>query len=426
MRKSFKYRLYPNKVQIQKLELQLNATRSLYNAALEQRIHQYKSTPKFWNENKKKYTSSVSSLTAYDQMRFYPEARISDPAGLGQVPAQTCNAVLDRLHKAYKAFEKRVQVGAGKAAGFPRFKGRDRWDSLVYPTYGSGCKLVKLPSGRFVVRFLNIGLVRVKIDRSILGTIKTTIIKREANEWYVVFSCNNVPCQRLPNTDKQVGIDVGLNTFAMLSTGQAIENPRWYRKAAVALTEAQQSLSRKAKGSNRRQNAKKRVVALHTKIRRQRADFHHKLSRTLVNQYGLIAVEDLNVKTMSKRCKPKSSLPNGLNKSIADAGWSQFLNQIAYKAEEAGRVFVKVKAAGTTSTCSQCGRVQKKTLAERIYTCECGLEINRDLNAAINILRLGQSQQAQACKETFVSPTDGCIESEGSQKFGLAEAIQIV
>jgi putative transposase len=211
--------------------------------------------------------------------------------------------------------------------------------------------------------------------------------------------------QPLPERDESVGIDLGLLHFATLSTGETIENPRYFRKGEKKLEKLQQVLARKKRGSHRRKKAVKQVAKAHRKVRKQRADFLHKESRKLVNAYGTIVFEELQPANMSRRAKPKQDeetgkyLPNGasaksgVNKSIHDAGWGQFVQYCTYKAANAGRTVVQVNPRYTSQVCSGCGTVKKKELSERWHSCECGAELDRDHNAAINILRLGRSQR---------------------------------
>jgi putative transposase len=331
VRRSFKYRIYPNREQIQKLQSLLDAGRTLYNLALQQRRD-------VWKTRK-------LSLNYYDQAAQLKELRDAFP----QVSVLNYSACQDIR------------------AGFPRFKGKDRFDSITFPAYGDGVKL----NGK--LRVQNVGLVRIKLHREILGTIKTVTIKREGKRWYAVFSCDDVLARPFPNAHQEIGIDVGLLCFATLSTGESIPNPRWYRHTQAALGDAQ------------RRGDKKHARRLHEKAKNQRNDFQHKLALRLVRENRLIAVEDIGSKDLIE----KSS--TGLSKSISDAAWSQFLSMLSYKAEEAGRQFIRVNPRNTSATCSQCGSVKKKLLSERLHSCECGLVIDRDVNASLNILRLGRS-----------------------------------
>ena len=242
--------------------------------------------------------------------------------------------VLRRLDQTFAAFFRRIKDGS--RPGFPRFKSVRQYDSLLF-TNGDGCKLIG-----HVIRIQGVGEVKVKLHRPIEGKIKTVSIKREAGRWFVIFSveCDAAP---LPDSTETVGIDVGLSSFATLDDGTEIDNPRFFDEAAKKLRVAQRRLARrKNKKSNRRRKAVQFLQRQHAHIQNQRSDFHHKLSRTLVNRYGLIAVEDLNIKGLSSGM---------LAKSIYDAGWGSFLNKLTYKAESAGRELVRVDPRGTSQTC---------------------------------------------------------------------------
>jgi putative transposase len=215
----------------------------------------------------------------------------------------------------------------------------------------------------------------------ILGsiTIKTLTIKREAGRFYACFS---VECEvkPLPESNKSVGIDVGLSTFAMLSDGTAVDNPRYYKESQAKLRRAQRKVARRKKGSRRRRKAIHELQRAHAHIKNQRANFHHQESRKIVNRYGLIAVEELNVKGLASGM---------LAKSVTDAGWSSFIAKLLYKAENAGRELIKVDPRGTSQRCI-CGADVPKALTERWHECQrCGLSVSRDHASALEILRLG-------------------------------------
>jgi len=236
------------------------------------------------------------------------------------------------------------------------------------------------------LRVQNVGDMKIKLHRPVEGRIKTV----KAGRWYVVFSCDDVPARAYPTATAEVGIDMGLTSFATLSTGEKIENPRWYRKTEKRLAEAQRRLASKQKKSRRRKKQKERVARLHAKAANQRRDFHHKLARRIASQNSLIAVEDLAPKQMAEESS------TGMAKSIHDAAWAAFLMILSGKAEEAGRILVKVPPQGTSSTCFRCGAYRKKTLSERVHSCSCGLVLDRDLHASLNILRLGRSLRDSA------------------------------
>jgi putative transposase len=257
-----------------------------------------------------------------------------------------------------------------------------------------------------------LGTVKLHLHRDMAGTIKTLTIKREGEHWYAVFTCEISKLEALPVSYEDVGIDLGVTHFAALSNGDFLENPRQYRKAEKKLKKLQEALSRKKRGSHRRKKAVQAVAKAHRKIRNQRQDFLHKQSRLLVNRYQIIAFEDLQVANLIKRPKPRQDeetgqyLPNGaaakagLNKSISDAGWSQFVQYCTYKAAWASRTLVQVDPKYTSQICSGCGTIVKKELSERWHSCECGCELDRDHNAAMNILRAAYKQLSVGTRPT--------------------------
>ncbi len=365
MRRAFKCRLYPTKAQKIALNDLLIGARRLYNAALEQRRWMYRD-----------HGISVGYLNQAAQLK---EARDTDEK-LKLLNYSSCQDVLRRLQKAFDAFFRRIKKG--ETPGYPRFKSADRFDSVTFPSYGDGVKL----SDRLYAQ--NVGWIKIKLHRPVEGKIKTVTLKREAGRWYAVFSCDEVHTALWhPMSDREVGIDMGLDSFAALTTGEKIYNPRWYRKAEDKLKDAQRELSRKKRGSKRRQKAKRRLARLHAKVANQRKDFQHKLAYRIVSENSLISAEDLAPSEMV------SDTSRGMAKSIQDASWSGFLSILGAKAEEAGRRFVKVPPRGTSSTCFRCGAYRKKELSERVHSCSCGLVLDRDVHASHNILRLGRSLQ---------------------------------
>jgi putative transposase len=365
MRRTFRYRLYPNRTQARALEALLDGARGLYNAALEQRRTEWQ-----WHRHGVRYLDQAKELKA---------ARNTDPV-LALLNYSSCQDVLRRLDKAFSAFFRRCK--SGETPGYPRFKGKDRFNSVTFPKHGDGIKL-----GLSKLYVQNVGPIRIKLHRPIEGKLKTVTLRREASgHWYACCSCDEVPARTYAEPiHAEVGIDMGLTTFATLSNGEEVENPRWYRKTEERLAEAQRLLATKQKGTSARRKAKGRVARLHEKASEQRRDFQHKLAHRLVSENALIAVEDLKPSEMLGRS-------SGLTKSILDAAWRAFLTILSAKAEEAGRTFVKVPPRGTSSTCSGCGAVRQKALGERVHRCEvCGLVVGRDLNAALNILALGRS-----------------------------------
>jgi putative transposase len=355
----------------------------LYNAALAER--------------KEAWRMRQVSISYYQQKRDLPAIKDLRPE-YRDIHAHVLQDVIKRLDQAFAAFFRRVK--AGEKPGHPRFQGRNRYHSITYPEYGNG---VTLDGG--VLSLSKIGRVVIRLHRPLEGTPKTVTISREADGWHACLSCANVPVQPLPLTGQETGMDVGLKAFLALADGTFIENPRHYRKAEQALKRAQRRVSRRKKGSHRRLKAVKLLAKRHQQIRRQRLDFHHKTALSLVRQYDAIYYEDIQSRNLSARPQPKPDgnggyLPNGasrkagLNKSIHDAGWRQFLTILSCKAAYAGKRAEAVPPAYTTQECNGCSELVPKSLSVRTHVCpSCGLVLDRDTNAALNILRAGQARQ---------------------------------
>jgi putative transposase len=280
-----------------------------------------------------------------------------------------------RLDKAFAAFFRRVK--AGEQPGYPRFKGRDRFDSIEFPAYGDGIKLI---DGE--LRIQQVGMVRIKRHRPIEGKIKTVTLKREAGKWYAVFSCDLGDVAVEPSAHPPVGIDVGLESFLTTSDGAPEPNPRYQKTERPELRRAQRSLARKERGSKHRRRSKRKVAKVHARVRRLRQEHHHQVALRLVRRSGFIAAESLNIRGMLKNDR--------LARAISDAGWSGFLLTLRSKAESAGVAYVEVDARGTSQQCSGCGSEVRKDLSVRWHNCgHCGLSLHRDENAARNILARG-------------------------------------
>lgn len=381
--KTFKYRLYPNKTQAAKFDEWLWLNRELYNAALEERIEA-------WKRQRK-------SIGLFDQQKAIPEIRAARPEFYG-IPVIVMRATLQRLDRAFQAFFRRLKMGG--TPGFPRFQGRGRFNSFTYQQVGHQ---PSFENSRVVLSM--VGDVKIRLHRPLEGTVKTITVSREGTHWYICFNCVLEVAEPEPTPATAIGIDLGLEKFATFSTGEQVPNPRFLRRSEARLKAEQQKLSRCKNGSNRRKKQRGVVTAIHRKIRHQRDDFLHKLSRRLVDEYGTVVLEDLTPANMSKRPKVKptedgtgyehngAAAKSGLNKSINDAGWAMFKQMCVVKAEWAGRRVLLVNPRYTSQTCSGCGQIRKKDLSERWHSCECGTELDRDHNAAINILRLGVSQR---------------------------------
>jgi putative transposase len=262
---------------------------------------------------------------------------------------------------------------------------------LTFPSYGDGCKL--LPNGK--LRLQGIGELKIKQHRQIPegGKIKTIALLRDGDYYYACFACEIPLTLALEPTDKQVGIDAGLTTYATLSDGEKIENPRILKNNLVKLATLQRALSACAKRNAKKAALKRRVRALYRKIANQRNDFQHKETLKLVQEYDLIAVEKLRVADMLTS-KKKATTATGtfelkLNKHISDAAWASFFSKLSYKASSTGRKYVEVNAKNSSQECL-CGKKVPKTLLDRWHACpSCGLSEPRDLVSSKIILRRG-------------------------------------
>ncbi len=362
MIKSLKYRLYPTKKQQKLLQEQLNECRWLYNHFLEERKNSWE------QENK--------SVGYFQQCKKLISLKKERPS-LNNVYSQVLQNVADRIDKAFQNFFRRVKQGE-KKTGYPRFKNFDRYDSFTYKQAGFGWGIENNN-----LKLSKIGSIKIKMHRSIIGTLKTCTIRKQSGKWCVCFSVEyeNNP---LPKSDKAVGIDVGLESFATLSTQEKIDNPHFFKIDQKALVKAQRKLSKQEKGSPERRKAKKIIVHIHQRISNRRHDFIHQEARKIVNRFGIICVEKLSIKNM---------LQNGfrsIHRGIADVAWYQFANVLSQKAEEAARRFIAIDPKGTSQRCSQCGTIVKKELSDRWHDCPtCNCHLYRDYNASLNILSLG-------------------------------------
>lgn len=426
--KAYKYRISANKQTSEKLQWVLDRCRELYNAALSERKDAYQQYQRSTIITGSQRTVAATMVTAqlvqsisfYEQKRDLVEIKEVLRPEYQQIASHVLQDVLLRLEKAFRAFFRRVKNG--EKPGYPRFQGRNRYDSFTYPD-GAGWKLdahERPPDTKGMVRvnlrLTKIGTVKLHLHRDLAGTIKTLTIKREGEHWYAVFTCEIGKPEALPVSYEDVGIDLGVTHFAALSTGEFIENPHYYRQAEKKLKKLQASLSRKKHGSHRRKKAAQAVAKVHRHIRNQRRDFQHKASRKVVNRYQVIALEDLRVKNLTKVPAPRQDengqyLPNGasakagLSKSILDAGWRTFTEMVSVKAAWAGRMVILVNPFKTSQICSQCHKEgPHKDLAERIHRCaHCGVVVDRDTNAAINILQVAYQQLSVGTRPTRAS-----------------------
>jgi putative transposase len=359
--KAYKYRLYPTKTQEKVMNATLVTCRYLYNDALAQRIEKYKTEKK--------------SLSYADQCEWLAKNKNEYHQA---VHSQVLQSTLKRLDKSFKRFFNGLKEK--KHVGFPRFKNEQRFRSFCYPQSG-----FKLTENCRRISLSKIGNVKLKYSRPIEGKIKTCQVVKDVDQWFVILTCDTNTPKPLESTKPTVGVDVGIKTFAYLSDGKSIANPRTLVSSEQKLHREQRKLSKKEKGKNNRQKQRVEVAKVHRKIRRQREDFLHKTSTWLVQNYGAICFEDLNVKGMLRN--------HCLAKHIADASWNKLVNMTSYKAENAGCRVVLVDPRGTSQRCSGCGEKVPKTLSDRIHCCpHCGLIMDRDENAANNIHTAGSAE----------------------------------
>jgi putative transposase len=360
VKKAYKFRIFPTSKQQNALEQTLSLCRELYNAALQERTEAYKRAGK--------------SISYSMQQQQLPEIK-KTRTDLKDIHSQVLQDTLKRLDKGFDNFFERVKKGV--KAGYPRYKGKSRYSSFTYPQSG-----FEIKEGKLVLS--KIGHIKIKLHRPLMGRVKTLTIKRTATgKWFAIFCCE-VGLDRLPFTDEETGIDVGLSSFATLSNGKSIENPRFFRQEEAQLAKAQRQLSAAPKGSQLREEKRKVVARVHERIANKRDNFAHQESRKIVNFYAIIFIEALTILNMMKNSK--------LSKSIADAAWSKFFRCINYKAESAGRFAVEVAPKFTTQDCCICDHRQELTLSDRMYRCTnpaCLMRLDRDWNASLNILRLG-------------------------------------
>lgn len=356
MIKTFKYRLYPTGKQTKAIDETLETHRRIYNSAL--------------NERKSAWEESQESVSYNNQSASYKKTKESNEY-YQQTNFSSVQRTLRRLDKAFKAFFRRIK--SGDKPGYPRFRGYNRFDSVEF-TYSDGIKM--RDNGKLYIQY--IGEVKIKQHRPITGTIKTAIIQRKAGRYYVCFSVEH-ESNPLEPTGAVVGLDMGVSKLVTTSDGEFFNPPKYLRQSERNLRRQQRKVARRKRGSNRRHKAVRTLQRTNEHIANQRKDTAHKIARNLVNQYDLIAVENLQITNMLKN--------HNLAKSIADAAWNTFINILTSKAEEACRRVVKVDPRYTSQDCSTCGKRVKKDLSMRIHSCPyCGLVLDRDVNAAINIL----------------------------------------
>lgn len=358
--RNYKFRLSPKGGTLTRLQETLNACRFVYNEILEKRNEYYK-------KNKK-------TLSCFDCQALIKSIELKTP-----VHSQVLQNVCVRVDLAYLGFFRRLKEKNVKC-GFPRFKSVDRYNSFTFPQSGFKIKEKKLWLSK-------IGGIRINLHRKIEGKIKTLTIKKEGSHWYAIFSCKVEIKLNVKNWKRAVGIDMGCTNFVTYSDGTIVVNPKFFKKSQKKLVRIQKRYSKlktQPTDNKKKINAKKALLAIHRKIKNQRKDFLHKLSKKFVSEYSHICIEDIKLSQLL------NNNWRSLNRAILDSGWATFRQMLHSKAVEAGCEVIDVNPAYTSQICSGCGTIVKKELFERQHKCLiCGLDIGRDLNAARNILRVG-------------------------------------
>ena len=370
---AYKFRIYPDAKRQKAIDDSISMSQRLYNKLLEKTIEAHKKNP-----------SSKISRRAINQ--FLNEIIKEDKSYL-QLYAHVRVDIRNRLLKAYQNFFRRChqkKSGAKIKAGFPRFKSKDKFNSITHIENNGSFRIEK---GR--LRVSKIGTLRIEQHRNIVGNVKTMTIKKEGKEYYVIFTAEQIINPPKVEDINPVGIDMGLNNFIALSDGQTIQKPRFFKQKAKKIARWQRVVARRNKGSKRRNKAKLHLQKEWQSVTNQSNDFMHKLSEKLVHGgYTSFAVESLSIQNMVKNHR--------LAQSIQNVSWNRFMQMLSYKAESAGMKVIKVDARNTTKECSDCGNIMNMSLSEREYICDkCGLQIDRDINASINILKRGRAGLAR-------------------------------
>jgi putative transposase len=381
--KTYKFRIYPNRNQEQVLEQTIETCRLLYNESLQER-----------RENK------LKRLSYYEQKKLVTQKR-NTIESLKHIHSQVLQNVLLRLERAFQNFHRDRKIGQ------PRFKRHGRYNSITYPQYGG----FQIKENRLKLSFVN-GLIKIKMHRIPVGTLKTCTIIKDIDRWFACITTtttaadNTTKTKNATNDDNHdnnansttiVGVDVGLLNWITLSNGHVIDRPKFLYKSMYRIKQLQMNLSHRKKGSRNRSKARILLAKAWRKVKLQREDYCHKVSNDLTKNYKTIVFEKLSIRNMTKN--------HNLAASILDATWYKLKQLAAYKAEAD---IIEVESKNTTQRCSRCGSLSqvKKDLSERIYECSnCGLIMDRDHNAALNILKLGQELANVERKPILVSPT---------------------
>ena len=373
MKKAFKYRIYPTPAQIKRLDQTFELCRFLYNSAHQERIAYYR-----------KYKKSIS----YNKQSSYLNEIKENIPEFKTVHSQVLQSNLKRLDRAYEDFFRRLKKG--EKPGFPRFKGKGRLRSTLYPQRGFSIGKSKGFKGnkKCKLKLSKIGDIPMVLHRNIQGDIKNCLIKRyPSGKWYVCFTCEVSPGEKLHKSGKDIGIDLGVKKLITMSNGEQFDNPKHFKNSKDKIARYQRKLKkldwRKKEENKKRKAVKSALARQYEKVNNQKLDYYHKLINSLVKRFDKFYLEDLDILGMNSW--------RVLNREIQNASWYKLLHMLLYKAESAGKEVVLVDPKNTSSMCSSCGKIEKKALSTRTHRCECGLIMDRDINAAINIYNRGRA-----------------------------------
>jgi len=393
--RTFVFRLKPTRAQHASLQAILKSQRHLYNAALQER--------------RDAWSKSKTSISLNDQTKSLTEIRKFDEC-YGGVPYNLSKWTLKRLDDAFKGFFRRAKKS--EKAGFPRFRNENRWQSFGFHQKGG----LRAKGDRLLLSGGISGGLRVKIHRPLLenAVIKSAIFTLEAGIWRVALSCE-VPVLVADDDYSVIGIDIGANFLATDNNGRHYENVKPLDKRQKELRRAARGLARSRRGSRRRKKAITKLQRIQRNIRNHRRTHLHDIANAIVRSASTIIVEDLKLKNMTKSARGSVAEPGmnvrqkaGLNRVLADAAPGRLISMIAYKAESAGGQMIKVDPRNTSRTCSSCGIIDVVQLSRRRYRCRCGLDLQRDHNAAINIKERGVVALREAARGLGDDNVTGC------------------